>query len=90
MDTPTERIAYQLSTEFAVLNICDVMDEIYTEAGKQYWETTYEWECDRVREFCNQNNVYLYERPRSSFFKWEGIELAQQDGYRGVILSDLS
>lgn len=90
MSTAAERITNQLSNEFAVLNICDVMDVIYDEAGMEYWETTYEWECERVNEFCNRNNVYLYERPRSSFFKWEGIELAQQDGYKGVILSDLS
>jgi len=88
--TPSERIAAQLANEFAVLNICDIMDVIYTKAGKQYWETTYEWECKKVKEFCKKFGVYLYEKPRESFFKWEGIELAQQGGYKGVILSDLS
>jgi hypothetical protein len=34
--------------------------------------------------------VYLYEKPRESFFKWEGIEEAENGRYRGVIFSDLS
>jgi hypothetical protein len=88
--TPSERISAQLNDEFAVLNICDVMDVIYAEAGKQYWETTYAWECKKVKEFCKKFGVYLYEKPKENFDKWEGIEEATKGGYRGVILSNLS
>jgi len=51
---------------------------------------SYEWECQKLKEFCNNFDVYLYEMPREKFFKWEGIQLAEEGGYKGVILSDLS
>jgi len=85
------RVITQLEgEEFPILNICDVMDWIYTTFGKEAWSQSWEWESEKVKEFCNNFEVYLYERPRSSFFKWEGIEEAEKGGYKGVILSDLS
>jgi hypothetical protein len=51
---------------------------------------SYDWETQKLMEFCNNFNVYLYEKPRESFFKWEGIEEAENGRYRGVIFSDLS
>jgi hypothetical protein len=85
------KVIAQIETgEFEVFNICNVMDWIYSTFGVDWSTVSYEWECDRLREFCNNFNLYLYERPRESFFKWEGIEEAQIGGYKGVILSDLS
>ena len=86
------RVIAELENEFAVLNICDVSDWImYTFApGKQSWEMDYEWETQHLMTFIRNFNVYLYEKPRESFFEWEGIEEARKGGYRGVILSDLS
>ncbi len=78
------------SEEFQTYNICNVMDWIYTTFNTTYSDTTYEWETQKLKEFCNNFRLHLYERPRESFFKWEGIEEAQSGGYRGVILSDLS
>lgn len=80
------------SGEFEVYNICNVMDWIYSTfaPGKKSWEMSYAWECDKLMEFCTNFDLYLYEKPREEFFKWEGIEEAQRAGRRGVILSDLS
>ena len=86
------RTITELESEFPILNICDVMDWIYTtfEPGKQSWEMSYEWECEKLKEFCENFDLYLYERPREDFYKWQGIDSALEGGYRGVILSDLS
>jgi hypothetical protein len=73
-----------------MLNICDVMDWIYFTFGKEAWSMSYDWETQKLMEFCRNFNVYLYEKPRESFFKWEGIEEAENGRYRGVIFSDLS
>jgi hypothetical protein len=83
----------QINTgEFQIYNICNVMDWIYTTfaPGKEGWEMSYQWECEKLKEFCNNFDLYLYEKPRESFFEWEGVEEAQKAGKRGVILSDLS
>ena len=81
----------QINTgEFQIYNICNVMDWIYTTFNTTYTETTYEWECEKLKQFCNNFGLYLYEKPRESFFEWEGVEEAQKAGRRGVILSDLS
>ena len=53
-------------------------------------ENGYEWECEKLKEFCNNFGLYLYEKPREDFFEWEGVEEAQKAGKMGVILSDLS
>ena len=86
------RTIAELENEFPMLNICDVMDWIYSTfaPGKESWEMSYEWETQKVMEFCRNFNVYLYEKPRCSFFKWEGIEEAEKGRYKGVIFSDLS
>jgi len=86
------RVIAELENEFAVLNICDVSDWIMSTfaPGKQCWEVEYKWETQKLKEFCANFQVYLYEKPRESFYEWEGIEEAQKGGYKGVILSDLS
>ena len=86
------RVIAELENEFAVLNICDVSDWIYSTFApdKQCWEMDYEWETQHLMTFCRNFNVYLYEKPRESFFKWEGIEEAERGGYKGVVFSDLS
>jgi hypothetical protein len=79
------------TNEIQILNICNVMDEIAKAKGiTEWWLVDYEVETQYLNEYCEANNYYLYERPRCSFNKWEGIELAQQAGCVGVILSDLS
>lgn len=84
------RTITELEKGFPILNICDVMDWIYTTFDKEAWSMSYEWECQKLKEFCENFDVYLYEMPREKFFKWEGIQLAEEGGYKGVILSDLS
>lgn len=78
------------SGKFQVYNICDVMDWIYSTFGVKPLQMDYGWETDRLIEFCNNFDLYLYEKPREEFFEWEGIQQAQRAGRRGVILSDLS
>ena len=95
MDTMLDgrnRTIAELEKDFPMLNICDVMDWVYSTfaPGKEIWEMSYEWETQKVMEFCKNFNVYLYENPRCSFFKWEGIEEAEKGRYKGVIFSDLS
>ena len=84
------RTINELEKGFPILNICDVMDWIYTTFGKEPYSQSWDWECKRLKEFCENFDVYLYEMPREKFFKWEGIQLAEEGGYKGVILSDLS
>jgi len=86
------RVIAELENEFPILNICDVSDWIISTfaPGKQSWEMDYKWETQKLKEFCANFQVYLYEKPRESFYEWEGIEEAQKGGYKGVILSDLS
>ena len=95
MDTMLDgrnRTIAELEKDFPMLNICDVMDWVYSTfaPGKEIWEMSYEWETQKVVEFCRNFNVYLYEKPRCSFFKWEGIEEAEKGRFKGVIFSDLS
>jgi hypothetical protein len=93
MDTMLEgrnKTIAELENDFPMLNICDVMDWIYFTFGKEAWSMSYDWETQKLMEFCNNFNVYLYEKPRESFFKWEGIEEAEKGRYKGVIFSDLS
>ena len=84
------RTIAELENDFPMLNICDVMDWIYFTFGKEAWSMSYEWETQKLKEFCRNFNVYLYEKPRCSFFKWEGVEEAEKGNYRGVVFSDLS
>ncbi len=91
MEEGKRRVITQLGEEeFPILNICDVMDWIYLTFDKEAWSMSWEWECQKVREFCQNFGVYLYEKPREDFFKWEAVEEAEKGGYKGVILSDLS
>jgi hypothetical protein len=78
------------SGKFEAFNICNVMDWIYSTFGVNPYSMSYEWECEKLKEFCDNFGLYLYEKPREGFFSWEGIEEAQKGGYKGVILSDLS
>ncbi len=85
------KVIDQINTgEFQIYNICNVMDWIYTTFNTTWAETSYEWECEKLKEFCNNFGLYLYEKPREDFFEWEGVEEAQKAGKMGVILSDLS
>jgi hypothetical protein len=85
------KVIDQINTgDFEIYNICNVMDWIYTTFNTTWADTSYEWECEKLKEFCNNFGLYLYERPREDFFEWEGVEAAQKAGKRGVILSDLS
>jgi hypothetical protein len=88
--TGRDRVIEELEKPFPILNICDVMDWIYVTFDKEMWSQTWEWECEKVKQFCENFNVYLYEKPRQSFFEWEGIEEAEKGGFKGVIFSDLS
>ena len=92
MSVGRNRVIAELENDFPMLNICDAMDWIYSSfaPGKESWEMSYEWETQKMLEFCRNFNVYLYEKPRESFFKWEGIEEAEKGGYKGVVFSDLS
>ena len=87
-----DRVIEELEKESPILNICDVRDWIYYtfEPNKKQWEMPYDWETQKLNEFCNNFGVHLYEKPREDFFPQEGVLEAEARGYRGVILSDLS
>lgn len=85
-----DRVIVELEKEFPMLNICDVMDWIYFTFDKEAWSMSYDWETKKVKEFCRNFGVYLYEKPKENFFKWEAIEESEKGGYKGVILSSLS
>ena len=47
------RVITQLEKEeFPILNICDVMDWIYTTFDREAWSMSWEWESEKVKEFC--------------------------------------
>jgi ASC-1-like (ASCH) protein len=78
------------SDKFERYNICDVMDWIYLTFNKEPLSQTWEWECKKVMEFCENFNLHLYEKPREDFFPHEGAIEAMVKNKKGVILSDLS
>lgn len=78
------------SEEFCVLSICDVMDWLHCTFNIDAYSMSWDEECVYVKQFCENFDMYLYEKPRESFFPAEGMNIAQESGYRGVILSDLS
>lgn len=87
-----DRVIEELGKEFAVLNICDVMDWIYFSFGKgvYMYHYSFEEESEHLRKFCENFDLYYYGRCREDFNQWEGIGLAKDGGYRGVVLEDLS
>ena len=87
------RVIEQLEKEeFHILNICDVMDWIYStfRPNVQRWDMSWEEESKYLKQFCDNFQLYLYEKPNEEFFEWEGAEEARLGGWRGVILSNLS
>ncbi len=91
MEEGKSRVITQLAEEeFPILNICDVMDWIYLTFGKEAWSMSWEEESKYLKQFCDNFQLYLYEKPNEEFFEWEGAEEARLGGYRGVILSNLS
>ncbi len=85
-----DRVIEELEKPFPILNICDVMDWIYFTFKKEAYSMPYDWETEKLKEFSQNFGVFLYERPREDYFPQEGVLEAEERGYRGVILSDLS
>lgn len=75
---------------FKVLNICHVWDWMEVNLGIKLMELDWEGECKHIQKFCDNFELYLYEVPGDRFYEWEGIEIAQKKGFKGVILSSLS
>ena len=90
LEVGRDRTIEGLKKPFPILNICDVMDWIYFTFSKAPYSMDYAWETEKLKEFSQNFNLYLYEKPREDFFEWEGVEEAGESGYKGVILSDLS
>ena len=87
-----DRVIEELEKDSPILNICDVMDWIYFTfcPQKNRWDMSYDWESQKLKEFSQNFGMFLYEKPRGEFFPQLGILEAEERGYRGVILSDLS
>ena len=85
-----DRTIKELEKPFPIINICDVMDWIYFTFSQPLYSMGYDWETEKLKEFCNNFGLYLYEKPREDFFEWEGVEEAEEAGRKGVILSNLS
>ena len=78
-------------TDLKTIGIVEVLNLIY---GRDRWLqpglVSYEAQCEAVNEWCEENNHMLYERPRQAFNRSEGIQLALDGKYKGVVFSDLS
>jgi hypothetical protein len=85
-----DRVIEELEKPFPILNICDVMDWIYFTFNKEAYSESYDWETQKLKEFSQNFGVFLYEKPREDYFPQLGVLEAEERGYRGVILSDLS
>ena len=87
-----DRVIEELEKDSPILNICDVMDWIYFTfcPQKNRWDMSYDWESQKLKEFSQNFGMFLYEKPRKEFFPQLGVLEAEERGYRGVILSDLS
>lgn len=76
-----------------IFSICDIWDYFEVRHGLDIdsrISMSWEEECKLIMDFCEKHNLYLYEKPREDFDKNEAIRYAEDNGYRGVVLSDLS
>jgi len=76
--------------EFALFSICDIWDYYEVFQGKQLIDFTWEEESKLIIDFCETYRLYLYEKPREFFDRYEAISYAKEHAYKGVILSVLS
>ena len=81
-----------MENQIKTISICVLIDTIFPGYwDKQlYTQMSYDTECKAVTEWCEDNNYFLYERCDKDFFEWEGIQLAGEGPYVGVVLSNLS
>jgi hypothetical protein len=43
-----------------------------------------------IRDWCEENNFHYYAAPKENFFRWKGIQEAEELGKVGVVLENLS
>ena len=80
----------QKEQDFVTFSICDIWDYFEVFRGVSYIDMTWEQESKLIIDFCQEHNLYLYENPKESFFEYEGISYAKENGFSGVVLSNLS
>lgn len=79
-----------LRSGFKQISICDLSDYIEVCKDINLLDLSWEEEAKVIVDFCKEHNLYLYEKPKEDYFEWEGISHAIENGYNGVVLSNLS
>ena len=59
-------------------------------ASAMYTAADFDTRAAEFKQWCADNSVFYYCRPRESFFTSEGIELATAAGATKLLLEDLS
>lgn len=79
-----------MEKEIKVLGIVELFEKVLNISIEESIAMGWEEENKLVLNWAHKNNYYVYSRPKDEFFKWEAIELAENQGFDGVILENLS
>ena len=72
------------------IGIVELFENVLKIPFEELLNMNYEQECKLVIDWAEENDYYVYSRGHDEFFKFEGFELAEKGGYKGVIFEDLS
>lgn len=78
-----------LNSAVKVINICDLHEAMY---GDEYWTSmrNYDQDCADLKAWCEEHGASYYAEGREDFFVFKGVEQAEQEGNRFVVVEDLS
>lgn len=79
-----------MANEIKELGIVELLNDVLKVSHEDQMMMSWDEETDLVLSWANENDYYVYSRPKDEFFRWEGIELAEAGGYKGVIFENLS
>ena len=79
-----------MNQEIKELGIVELFEKVLNISIEESIAMGWEEENKLVMGWAKEHNYYVYSEPRESFFRWEGIKLAKEGGYNGVIFENLS
>jgi hypothetical protein len=79
-----------MSQEIQTIGIVTLIEEKLGLTMEDTLKMSFEEESKLIRDWCEENNFHYYAAPKENFFKWKGIQEAEQLGKVGVVLENLS
>ena len=76
--------------EIKEIGIIELFENVLNIPFEERLGMSFEQECKLVIDWAEENDYYVYSRGNDEFFKFEGFELAEKGGYKGVIFDNLS